>query len=78
MACRRSWVQIPLGPPKLEVGRGVTVRTIMLCIMSERHGGEKPWFLPYGERSEVQIKVYNFSFQEGVTAERIPEAKAKG
>jgi hypothetical protein len=30
------------------------------------------------KQAEVQIKVYNSTYQEGVTAERIPEAKAKG
>jgi hypothetical protein len=86
MACRRSWVQIPLGPLKLEVGRRVTVRTIMLCIMSERHGGvnslpETFGFSPMeskAKQAEVQIKVYNSTYQEGATAERIPEAKVKG
>ena len=34
---------------------GVTVRPITFCVMAERHGGEKPRFLPYGERSEASI-----------------------
>ena len=36
---------------------------IMLCIMAKRHGGEKPWFLPYGERSEASPRK-NFTAGE--------------
>jgi hypothetical protein len=33
--------------------KGVTAKTIMLCIMSERHGGGETLSVsPYGERSE--------------------------
>jgi len=39
-------------------GRGVTAKTIMLCIMSERHGGEKPGCLPYGERAEAPREIF--------------------
>ena len=35
----------------------------MLCIMAKRHGGEKPWFLPYGERSEASPRK-NFTAGE--------------
>jgi len=44
--------------------------------MSERHGGEKPRFLPYGERAEARISD-DSTFQEGVTAERVPELLAE-
>ena len=39
------------------------MRPITFYVMAERHGGEKPRFLPYGERSEASPRK-NFTAGE--------------
>jgi hypothetical protein len=45
------------------------VRSITFYVMTERHGGEKPWFLPYGERAEAPREFFTAGRQRDSAGE---------